>query len=162
MDKKNIIVGIFTFLLIVTPFIYASLVHDTYSLIVFLYENVIFLVLLILYQKTTNKPAYITVSLWSILFTISMVGTGLSPGGSVGHAGFRDIIIAPSILIQLYMTAIILWKGKNLYKVLSMILILSVIIVSTYITVILAFTVSPQETWLWVHIIHPIFNVPNT
>ena len=75
---------------------------------------------------------------------------------------FRDIIIAPSILIQLYMTAIILWKGKNLYKVLSMILILSVIIVSTYITVILAFTVSPQETWLWVHIIHPIFNVPNT
>ena len=153
-------------LLVVSPFIYAKVVGDTFSLIIFLCEIIIFFPFLIAYQYITRKPQYILLIIWTVLFAFAIVPTAMSPIGSMGHSGFRGITLIGTMLLDMYLTVMIFLKGKLLYKIIFPIAFLVFAGFAVFILVNVAYNphISPSyylELWIYHNLIFPIFHTPN-
>jgi len=162
--NKIILILLSALIVLITPFIYAKLVGDTFSLIIFMYETLLFAVFLITYSYLTNKRPYLIAVIWVALFLISMAGTYSSSIGSYGHAAYRVVILIGAFFLDLYLAVMIAIKGKLIYKIVFPLLFVLLVFVFVWAyleaggATMLFF---PQEVWLWHNVIYPIFHVPN-
>ncbi len=162
--NKIIFILFSVLLVLITPFIYAKLVGDTFSLIVFLYETFLFAVFLIAYFYITGKQQYLIAVIWIALFLISMAGTYSSPIGSYGHAVYRVVILIGAFFLESYLAVMIAIKGKVVYKIVFPLLLISLVFVFAWATLEATGATTiffPQEVWLWHNMIFPIFHTPN-
>ena len=149
-------------LLAVSPFIYAKVVGDTFSLIMFLCEIVIFFPFLIAYQYIIKKPQYILLIIWVALFALSIIPTAMSPVGSYNHAFFRVITLIGTMLLDIYLTVMIFLKGRLLYKIIFPIAFLVFAGFAAFIfEVALSGKISFTELWIYHNLIFPVFHTPN-
>jgi hypothetical protein len=152
-------------IVLLTPFMYAKLVGDTFSLIIFMYETLLFAVSLIIYSYITDKPQYTIAVIWIALFLISMAGTYSSSIGSYGHAAYRVVILVGAFFLELYLVVMIAIKDKLAYKIIFPLLFVSLVFVFVWAYLEAGgatMFLFPQEVWLWHNIIYPLFHVPNT
>ena len=162
--NKIILILLSALIVLITPLIYAKLVGDTFSLIIFLYETFLFAVFLITYSYITGKQQYLIAIIWIALFLISMAGTYSSSIGSYGHAAYRVVILIGAFFLELYLVVMITLKGKLAYKIVFPLLFVSLIFVFVWAyleaggATMLFF---PQEVWFWHNFIYPVFHVPN-
>ena len=162
--NKIILILLSALIVLITPFVYAKLVGDTFSLIIFMYETLLFAVSLIIYSYITGKQQYLIAVIWIALFLISMAGTYSSPIGSSGHAGYRVVILVGAFFLEFYLAVMIAIKGKLVYKIIFPLLFVLLIFVFVWAyleaggATMLFF---PQEVWLWHNFIYPVFHVPN-
>ncbi|MCL4362777.1 hypothetical protein M1585_04825 [Candidatus Parvarchaeota archaeon] len=149
-------------LLVVSPFIYAKVVGDTLSLIIFLCEIIIFFPFLIAYQYITRNPQYILLIIWAVLFTLAIIPTAISPVGSYNHALFRGITLVGTMFLDMYLTIMIFLKGKLIYKIIFPIAFLALTGFAVFIFQV-AWTgrISFTELWIYHNLIFPIFHTPN-
>ena len=162
--NKIILILLSALIVLITPFIYAKLVGDTFSLIIFMYETLLFAVFLITYSYLTNKHPYLIAVIWIALFLISMALTYSEMDNSYYHALYRTIILIGAFFLELYLVVMITLKGKLAYKIVFPLLFVSLIFVFVWAyleaggATMLFF---PQEVWLWHNFIYPVFHVPN-
>ena len=150
-------------LLAVSPFIYAKVVGDTFSLIIFLCEIIIFFPFLIAYQYITKKPQYVLLIIWTVLFALAIIPTAMSPGGSYNHALFRGITLIGTMLLDIYLTIMIVFKGKLIYKIIFPIIFLVFVGFAVFIfEVVWSGKISFTELWIYHNLIFPVFHTPNS
>lgn len=162
-DNKNIILVdiVSILLLVVSPFIYAKVVGDTFSLIIFLCEIIVFFPFLIAYQYITKKPHYYLLIIWTVLFALAIVPT-INASAGYWHGLYRGIILIGSMFLDLYLVIMIALKGRLIYKIVFPILFLAFIGLAVFILeVAYSGKASPEELWIYHNLIFPIFHTPN-
>ena len=83
--NKIILILLSALIVLITPFVYAKLVGDTFSLIIFMYETLLFAVSLIIYSYIKGKQQYLIAIIWIALFLISMALTYSEMDNSYYH-----------------------------------------------------------------------------
>jgi hypothetical protein len=172
-DIKLLLVVLIPLLLVFT-YGYVEIIHDALSSMIIMYEFLVFLIFIIIYSKySSKKNVEIVIAVMSVLSIATIVLTYTSPAplnlpnnffiqNFYNHADVRLLLLVGLFFLNMYLTISNAFKGKTLYKVLSIALFISLVFVAYFFSFGF-FTIPnamPLSLNIWDSLFKYIFNVP--